>query len=144
MRSGPTFDAQPAEQPSPLAHAPADSGAAPARIAVTGTLGQRDAAALQRAVIDVLRHDRPGRIDVDLTAVPAIDTGGIMALLLCQADARQVDCEIRLTGARPLVYRTLQIAGLLEHFGLARATSVPPTRAGSGPAVGLVHSGLAG
>ena len=53
-----------------------------------------------------------------------MDSAGIRALLFCQADARQVDCQIRLTNPHPMVYPVLQITELLEHFGLAAA---PPS-----------------
>jgi anti-anti-sigma regulatory factor len=38
--------------------------------------------------------------------------------VLSQADAQQLDCHIRVTKPQPIVYRVLEITGLLEHFGL--------------------------
>ena len=63
---------------------------------------------------------------MDLHGVTFLDAAGIRALVLCQADARQVDCQITLTQPQPVVYRVLEITGLLAHFGL---TTPPPSNA---------------
>jgi anti-sigma B factor antagonist len=81
---------------------------------------------LQKAVVDVLRRQRPSCIEMDLHGVTFLDSVGIRALVHCQSDARQVDCRITLTNPQPVVYRVLQITGLLEHFGL---TTPPPSNA---------------
>ena len=113
------------------------------RIILAGPLDNRDAGHLQQAVIDLLRRGRPRDIDIDLAGVTLLDTSGIRALLLCRADAEQVDCSVRLTNPRPVAYRALQLAGLLEHFGLTRPRLVDPsvTRM-AGAAMGLLNSGL--
>ena len=72
-----------------------------------------------------------------------LDTDGILALLHCQADAQQLDCRIRLVRPQPMVYRTLQVAGLLQLFGLTKAHRNGPERPQTaGPAMGLVGSGI--
>jgi anti-anti-sigma regulatory factor len=48
---------------------------------------------LQHAVIEVLRRQRPACIDIDLAQVGLLDCAG--AVLLCKADAVQLDCQIR-------------------------------------------------
>ncbi len=90
-----------------------------ARIAVFGDLDHASAYPLGRAVIHVLREQRPAHLELDLADVPFLDTGGIKVLLRCRADARQLDCRLTLSNAQPLVYRVLQIVGLLEPFGMA-------------------------
>jgi anti-anti-sigma factor len=113
------------------------------RIVLAGRLDNPDAGQLQQAVIDLLRRARPRGIDIDLAGITVLDPSGIRALLLCQADAEQVDCRIRLTNSGPGVYRALQLAGLLEHFGLTRPRSADPARPRmAGAAMGLLHSGL--
>jgi anti-sigma B factor antagonist len=113
------------------------------RIVLTGRLDDPDAGRLQQTVIDVLRRSCPRGIDIDLAEVTFLDPSGIRALLLCQTDAQQLDCHIRLTNPRPMAYRALQLAGLLEHFGLTRPRSADPasTRM-AGAAMGLLNSGL--
>ena len=89
------------------------------RITVFGEVDGPNAERLQKAVVDVLRHRQGPRIDVDLQGVTFLDSGGIRALLLCQAAARQMDRRIVLLNPQPVVHQVLEITGLLEHFGLA-------------------------
>jgi anti-anti-sigma factor len=89
------------------------------RIAVFGDLDHASAYPLGRAVIHVLREQRPAHLELDLADVPFLDTGGIKVLLQCRADARQLDCRLTLSNAQPLVYRVLEIVRLLEPFGMA-------------------------
>jgi anti-anti-sigma factor len=111
------------------------------RIVVTGDVDDTSTRELQKAVIEVLRRHCPRRMDLDLAGVTFLDSAGISALLLCRADAAQVDCEITLRSTPPMAYRVLQVAGLLEIFGLAksRAHAVIP---GAGAALGLLGCGL--
>jgi anti-anti-sigma factor len=112
------------------------------RIVVTGALDARSTESLQRAVIGLLRCRRPSGIEIDLQGVTSLDFAGIRALLLCQADARQLECEIALRNTPSTAYRVLQVAGLLEQFGLAkphRRAAVPVAVAA---ALGLVGCGL--
>jgi anti-sigma B factor antagonist len=111
------FDAQSGSQPSLLVHLGC-SDAGPPRMFVFGEVDAVSAGRLQEAVVDVLRDERPSCIEMDLHGVTFLDSAGIWALVQCQADARQVDCRIRLTKPQPVIYRVLQITGLLEHFGL--------------------------
>ena len=94
-----------------------------ARIAVFGALDHASAYPLERAVIHVLREQRPAHLALDLADVPFLDTGGIKVLLQCRADARQLDCRLTLTNTQPWVYRVLEIVGLLEPFGLAETAA---------------------
>jgi anti-anti-sigma factor len=115
------FDSQP-DQPSLLVDLHC-SDTEPPRMFVFGEVDALTAGQLQQAVVEVLRQQRPNGIEMDLHGVAFLDAAGIRALLLCQADARQVDCQITLTNPQPVVYRVLQITGLLEHLGL---TGPPP------------------
>jgi len=95
----------------------ARGGADAVCLLVHGEVDAVNASRLQRAVIDVLRRQCPPRIDIDFRGVPFLDSSGIHALVMCQADARQLGCRIRLTGLRPMVRRALEITGLVDHFG---------------------------
>jgi anti-anti-sigma factor len=91
------------------------------RITVAGEMDAVSAPALREAVSDMLRQQRPGRIEIGLRGVTFLDSAGIRSLLLCHSDARGADCQLRLTDPHPRVRRVLQITGLLDHFGLAGA-----------------------
>src|SRR5215211_5376644 len=128
-----SFDAQPGDHPSLLVDVHC-SDAEPPRMSVFGEVDALTAGHLHKAVVEVVRDQRPRRIEMDLHGVSLLDSAGIHALVLCQADAQQVDCHITLTNPQPVVYRVLQVTGLLEHFGL---TEPPPTekpRAGTSSA----------
>ena len=101
------------------------SDSEPPRMLVFGELDALTAGPLQKAVVDLLREQRPNCIQLDLHGVGFLDSAGIRALLLCQADAQQVDCQIRLTKPQPAVYRVLQITGLLDHLGLTEPLTEP-------------------
>jgi anti-sigma B factor antagonist len=90
-----------------------------ARMAVFGDLDRVGAYPLERAVIHVLREQRPAHLELDLAGVPFLDTGGLKVLLQCRADAQQLDCRFTMTNVQPSVYRVLEIVRLLETFGLA-------------------------
>ena len=88
------------------------------RMVVSGEVDAVAAVVLHKAVVDALRHHRPRCIELDVAGVTFLDAGGTSALVLCQADARQVDCRIRLVHPQPAVYRVLKMTGLLEHFSV--------------------------
>ncbi|MEU7908845.1 STAS domain-containing protein [Actinoplanes sp. NPDC049118] len=87
-------------------------------IIVVGEIDALNAGQLHKAVLGVLRQYRPSRIEINMFSVGFLDSAGIRILLLCHADARLVDCELRLTDTHPMAHRILQITGLADHFGL--------------------------
>ncbi len=95
------------------------------RISITGDIDRCAAHQLHQAIIQALRQQRPTVIEVDLGGVGFLDSAGIRALVLSYADAEQVDCRLRLVNACPLVRQVLDLAGLLDRFGM------PPTAGGS-------------
>lgn len=149
MRSDLSFPAKPDDRPAQpddrsclVVDVRCDSATTPPRIVVAGDIDGTNAAQLQAAVIDVLRHQRPRCIDVDLAEVTSLDAAGIRAMLLCQADARQVDCLVKLIKPQPMVYRVLQITGLLEHFGLEKPRTTAAQPWASSPAMSEANAGL--
>jgi anti-anti-sigma factor len=128
-----TFDAPAGDQPSLLVDLHC-SDTEPPRMLVFGEVDALSAGHLHKAVVEVLREQRPRRIEMDLHGVSFLDSAGIHALVLCQADARQLDCHITLTNPQPVVYRVLQVTGLLEHFGLTGPPPADLPRAGTSSA----------
>jgi anti-anti-sigma factor len=124
------FDEQSGDQPSLLVDLHC-SDTEPPRMFVFGEVDALSAGHLHKAVVDVLRDQRPRRIEMDLHGVSFLDSAGIHALVRCQADAQRVDCQITLTNPQPVVYRVLQITGLLEHFGLTQLPPADQPRAGT-------------
>jgi anti-anti-sigma factor len=92
------------------------------RVALAGEVDAITGTQLHEAVVDVLRHHCPRRIEMDLRKVAFLDSVGIMTLLSCHSDAEQVNCQLRITDASPMVHRVLEITCLLDHF---RVTAVP-------------------
>ncbi len=109
-----------AEPPPVLVDVRAGTDTAAARLAVFGELEQSSARPLERAVLHVLREQRPGHLELDLAGVPVLDTGGIRTLLQCQAGAHQLACRLTLVNVTPYVYRVLEIVRLLEPFDVPR------------------------
>jgi hypothetical protein len=51
---------------------------------------------------------------------------------------------MRLVGIQPVVYRVLQVVGMLEHFGVAGPRRSRAPAGAAGPKLGLNGSGLSG
>jgi anti-sigma B factor antagonist len=144
MESAHTPPADPDDDPNPLVDLLVDMQPSAAadipRMVVFGDVDEVNAARLHRDLIDVLRHHRPTRIEMDFHAVPFLNSVGIRVLLLCEADARQLGCGITITDPHPAAYRVLQLTGLLDHFGLTDwqpSGAPPPPRS---PADGVVEA----
>ena len=122
----------------------ADDEDGPLRLLISGDVDEISARHLQQCLIDVLRREPPRDIRVDVSGVTFLDAAGIEALLRCQADARQLECRLFLTDPTPMTYRVLQIAGLLEQFGLARPRPDGHGPTPAGAELGMVNCGLTG
>lgn len=116
----------------------------PVRFVLSGDVDAAGARHLQQSLIDLLRRDPPGELTIDLGGITFLDDAGIEALLRCQADAGQVECRLSVVNPTPAAYRLLQIAGLLEQFGLARPRPGTDGPAPAGAALGLLNCGLGG
>ena len=88
------------------------------RITVAGELDCLNAAHLHKSMIDMLRRQCPGRIEINLRAVIGLDPSAIGILLLCRADAERLGCRLTLVDPHPRVLPVLRIAGLTEQLGL--------------------------
>lgn len=101
---------------------------------VEGPLLPASAVQVQRAIEDHVAS-RAGEVrvlTVDLSGCPSTDLSGVHALVDARAAGRAVDVDVRLTGARPAVARTLARAGLAVErtapmtSDLRAPTSPPP------------------
>jgi anti-anti-sigma factor len=92
---------------------------------VAGELDAETAGRVQQPIVDVLRHYRPARIDLDIRGITFLDSGGIWSLISCHAEAQRAGCRLALLNTPSRVYRVLQITGLLEHFGLEPSDLCP-------------------
>ncbi|MGW5265915.1 STAS domain-containing protein [Microbispora sp. NPDC004025] len=99
------------------------------RIIACGEIDIGTAGHLYRAVLDVLRRQRPDRIEVDLARVTFLDASGVRALLMSRDAAAEVGCRLTVVEPGRMARRVLEIVGLLETFGLA---AVPPPSAPAG------------
>ena len=93
------------------------------RIIVAGELDALSATKLQKTVLDVLRRQRPRRVEINLRGVIFLDSAGVRTLVSCHSDAQQADCQLTVTDPHPMAYRVLQITGLLDHFGVTGTTT---------------------
>lgn len=115
MPSIDSFPASSAELPV-LVDVQTGADLAASRIAVFGDLERASALPLERAVIHVLREQRPSHLELDLAGVLFVDSGGIRSLLRCWSDTHQLDCRLTLVNVQPSVYRVLKIVDLLRPF----------------------------
>lgn len=81
------------------------------------------------AVSDALKTSG-GAVDVDLTRVTFIDSGGLRGLIRCLTDAQQAGTSLVLTVTYGPVTRLLAVSGITELFTFSAASSFRPVRAG--------------
>ncbi|MEN3540998.1 STAS domain-containing protein [Microbispora sp. ZYX-F-249] len=93
------------------------------RIIACGEIDIGTAGHLYRAVLDVLRRQRPVRMELDLARVTFLDASGVRALLMSRDAAAEVGCHLTVVEPSRIAHRVLDIVGLLETLGLA---PVPP------------------
>jgi len=93
-----------------------DPDTATVRMIVSGDVDALTVPELRTAFVDAARLYQPSRIEGDCRGVTFLDSVGIRTLLQCRADAGHVDCDITLINTPPIVYRVLEITGLLDHF----------------------------
>jgi anti-anti-sigma factor len=110
------------------------------RLRVSGDLDATSSADLHDAFVAVLRQHCPPGVDLDLEGVTYLDSAGLTGLLLCRDDARQMGCDLALRNTPTMVYRILQVAGLLEDLGLARPPVPPAVPGTGGAAMGFLSS----
>lgn len=90
-------------------------------LALDGEFDITDRAELEEATVAAVTAAERGRVVVDVGGVSFIDSEAVAALIVGYQAASAAGCEYRLTGARGMVRRIFEIAGLLELIGEAEA-----------------------
>jgi anti-anti-sigma factor len=85
-----------------------------ARAAVVGEVDLATAPEVRDRLLNVLRKYPPATLLVDLSGVTFLDCTGLGALIAVRNAAVRVDCHLRVTSPPPIVYRMLDLTGLLS------------------------------
>ncbi|MEV7804405.1 STAS domain-containing protein [Microbispora sp. NPDC088329] len=117
---------EPPRQEAPHGGAAASPWTGLTRIIACGEIDMCTAGRLHGGVLDVLRRQRPDRIEIDLAGVTFLDASGVRALLKSRAAAAKVGCRLTVVEPGRMARRILEIVGLLETFGLAAAPPDSP------------------
>jgi anti-anti-sigma factor len=87
-------------------------------IFVSGEVESTGAVQLSNVVCGAVRQYQPDCIEMNLSGITFLGSAGIRALVVCHADAQQAGCQLRLVDPPVIVYRVLEICGLVAHFEL--------------------------
>jgi anti-anti-sigma factor len=100
------------------------------RVAFAGEIDMSTADGVDVIVADALRSHAPRHLCVDLTQVRFMDSSGIHALLRCRDRAADAGCELAVTNPQPIVYRVLEVTGLLEVLAVTPGDGAEVVEAG--------------
>jgi anti-sigma B factor antagonist len=95
------------------------------RICFSGEIDLSTAQLVDVAVCDALRSHHPRHVAADLADVRFLDASGIRALLRCSAQAIEMGCELAVTHPQPIIYKLLDIAGVLAALNVTPAPEEP-------------------
>ena len=95
------------------------------RIGFCGEVDLASADVVGAAVTDALRSYRPRYMDVDLSGVNFLDARGVSTLLCCWTRAVELGCELAVINPQPMVYRILEITGVLATLGVRPVRARP-------------------
>ncbi|MBO0871047.1 MAG: STAS domain-containing protein [Micromonosporaceae bacterium] len=84
------------------------------RICFSGEIDLSSADLVDAAIIDALRSHRPRRLEIDLSGLRFMDSSGVSALIRGRAKAIDGDCQLVVTDASPMIYRILNVTGVLR------------------------------
>jgi anti-anti-sigma factor len=90
------------------------------RVCFSGEVDLASSDVIGIAVCEALLFHHPRRLDVDLADVRFLDASGIRALLRSRARSVEVGCQFAVTNPQPLVYRVLEITGVLVALAVRR------------------------
>jgi anti-sigma B factor antagonist len=90
----------------------------PAVVTVAGEVDLLTVPALAEPLRRLIVERGPPGIEVDLAAVPFMDSTGIQVLVAARADAQQAGIPFRVRSASSSVMRVLTLTGLLDALGL--------------------------
>ena len=95
-----------------LTETPAADGVV--RLVGVGELDMASAPLLESLVAEVVRRVRANRLLIDLGDVTFLDAAGLSALGACHRDALDHGAELRVSAARGIVRRVLDLTGMWE------------------------------
>jgi len=95
------------------------------RVIACGEIDISTSGKLYRGVLQIVRRQRPSRIEVDLAGVTFLDASGARALLMSQAAAAEAGCRLTVVDPSPIAHRLLDLLDLLQPLSLAAHT--PPS-----------------
>lgn len=98
------------------------------RIRFSGEIDLSSSDLVHAAVCDALRSDHPSGLELDLAEVRFLDSSGIHALLRCRTEAIKAGCRLAVTNAQPIVYRVLEISGVVAVMSIAPVRDQPIKR----------------
>jgi anti-anti-sigma factor len=110
---GTLFPDSPPAHRSELTYTTVLENARHVRVGFSGEIDLASSDVIDRAICEALLFHHPRRIDVDLAEVRFIDASGIRALLRSRARSVELGCQFAVTNPHPLVYRVLEITGVL-------------------------------
>jgi anti-sigma B factor antagonist len=89
------------------------------RLAVTGAIDVSNASLLRAGVQDAVDAGEAAAFELDLAGVPMLDSTGVGTLVACRAAAQRVGLRFAVVATRPIVYRILQVVGLIEALNVS-------------------------
>ena len=96
------------------------------RVAVAGEIDLSTVDVLHAGLLGVLSAQLPHRIEVDLAKVTFMDCGGLTVLVVVGKAAACTGCQLRITNPQPIVYRVLDLTGLLGVLTVGFDQTTPP------------------
>lgn len=112
--SGPVVTFPEAATPPPLAIEVTALDPTTVTAAVTGEVDLLTAESLRAALTHAMDTYRPRTLVVDLAGVPFLDAAGMTALIQTHLHGDRRGVEMELANTRPLVARSLRVAGLVR------------------------------
>jgi anti-sigma B factor antagonist len=89
------------------------------RLAVTGEIDLSNASHLRAGVQEAVDAGEAAAVELDLAGVPMLDSTGVGALVACRGAAQRVGLRFAIVATRPIVYRILQLVGLIEALNVS-------------------------
>jgi anti-sigma B factor antagonist len=89
------------------------------RLAVTGAIDVSNASLLRAGVQDAVDAGEAAAFELDLAGVPMLDSTGVGTLVACRAAVQRVGLRFAVVATRPIVYRILQVVGVIEALNVS-------------------------
>jgi len=106
------------------------------RLAVTGEIDMSNASRLRAGVQETVDAGEAAAFELDLAGVPMLDSTGVGTLVACRAAAQRVGLRFAIVATQPIVYRILQVVGLIEALNVSMSAEPSGGEGGRLPEVG--------